>query len=138
MSTTTTTTTIKGDTKQKIKKYDGEDNNDDEDDNKAINDLKKEEEELEDLGGMMRISSEYGRGHRIHLFLGILGASVNGCIFPLFGFLFRELTNALFYDEDLVEASLRVMLYFMGVGVGAFVFTVMQYVFWYASFYHKY
>eukprot|EP01084_Bolivina_argentea_P055709 102084_1 len=104
-----------------------------------LNDKSKKEdsgdskkEELEDLGGMMRISSEYGRGHRCYLFWGIIGAGLNGAMFPLWGLLFREITDVLFYTpkDELSEEAFWIMIYFIALGLGAFIFTIMQFVFW--------
>mmetsp|Transcript_28880 Transcript_28880/g.45725 ORF Transcript_28880/g.45725 Transcript_28880/m.45725 type:complete len:778 (-) Transcript_28880:104-2437(-) len=122
-----TASPLKADSKTKY----GEEAKPEEKDEKKeeVDDNKPEEEKVEDLGGMMRISKEYGKGHRCHLFWGLIGAILNGMTFPLFGVMFREVTDALF-GPDLTKEALRIMVMFMVVGAAAFISTVMQYSFW--------
>mmetsp|Transcript_61083 Transcript_61083/g.74875 ORF Transcript_61083/g.74875 Transcript_61083/m.74875 type:complete len:635 (+) Transcript_61083:29-1933(+) len=97
----------------------------------------EEEEKIPDYGGTKRLAREYAKGLGCYLFLGYLASLLNGCTTPMFALIFRELIRVLAesIDETTLQSnfqrdSLQVMIYFIAMGVGAFVFTLLQYYFW--------
>jgi len=98
---------------------------------------KEEEEEVPDMGGTKRLSKEYGQKYCCYTFGGYLFAFLNGSVMPLFGVLFREILailtdsiNPITGETNFAERSLRTLVYFVGMGLGAGIFTILQYYFW--------
>ena len=96
----------------------------------------KKEEDVPKLGGLKRVKKEYGSGFMIYAVVGGLAAFLNGAIMPLFAVIFAEIIKILqdSIDENgnstFVEDSRNALLYFIGMGLGALVFNILQYYFW--------
>eukprot|EP00486_Rosalina_sp_Unknown_P007230 CAMPEP_0201574368 /NCGR_PEP_ID=MMETSP0190_2-20130828/18806_1 /ASSEMBLY_ACC=CAM_ASM_000263 /TAXON_ID=37353 /ORGANISM="Rosalina sp." /LENGTH=661 /DNA_ID=CAMNT_0048002515 /DNA_START=126 /DNA_END=2111 /DNA_ORIENTATION=- len=125
----TSTATSKGEQENKSLKNENEANDNDEE--------KKEEEEIPDMGGSKRLGKEYGSKYCCYTLGGYLFASLNGCMMPLFGVLFREILDILAESIDPVtgesnfaEKSLRTLVYWLAMGTGCGTFTILQYYFW--------
>ncbi|ETO10203.1 hypothetical protein RFI_27174, partial [Reticulomyxa filosa] len=99
----------------------------------------KEEEKIPDKGGLGRINKEYGTNNCLLLMAAYLAGICNGAVMPFFAVIFRVILDMLnnWYEDkaagrpsDLSDKALRCLVYFLALGLGAFLFTTLQYGFW--------
>lgn len=86
-------------------------------------DKKKKDEPLSSARQVFSFGA--GRKKRVCLTLGLICSFVSGCIFPLMAFLFAasfEKLGASATGDDFLTEVRKVAYYFMGLGVGAFIF----------------
>jgi ABC-type multidrug transport system fused ATPase/permease subunit len=106
----------------------GDSNNDDE--------KSEEEDKIPDHGGVKQLGIDYGHKHKWYTYPGYLFATLNGFVMPLFGVLFQELLSVLTDSVDdkgnthIERESLKVLFYFVGMGVASFILHMLQYFFW--------